>query len=91
MAKPHLGHEPLKPSPIDGACPRLTQVLINDHNARGIPAQRNGSLAQAILARGAFGIFEHLMESTLAHVQHGLTREMSCGDFVQCSRLNWDH
>jgi len=88
MAKPHLGHEPLKSSPIDGACSRLAQVLINDDNARGFPAQRNGSLAQAILARGAFGIFEHLMESTLAHVQHGLTREMSCGDFLQGRWLN---
>jgi len=45
MAKPHLGHEPLKSSPIDGACSRLAQVLINDDNARGFPAQRNGSLA----------------------------------------------
>jgi hypothetical protein len=57
MAKPHLGHEPLKPSPIDGACPRLAQVLINDDNALCGPSQRNGSLAQAVLARGADRVF----------------------------------
>jgi len=29
-----------------------------------------------------------LMQGTLAHVQHGKTSEMPCGDFLQCRWLN---
>src|SRR2546426_992633 len=35
--------------------------------------------------------FEHLMQSTLPHIQHRLALEMPSGDFLQCSRLNRDH
>jgi hypothetical protein len=61
----------------------LTEILINDDNARGFPSQRNGSLTQGILTGGAFRIFQHLMQGALPHVQHRLTREMACGDFLQ--------
>src|SRR5712692_6802805 len=52
---------------------------------------RNGSLAQAILACGAFRVFEHLVQRTLTHVQHGLPREMLCSDFLQGRWLNSHH
>jgi hypothetical protein len=88
MTKPHLGDQALKALAIGSFRSRLTQVLINDHNARGFPPQRNRSLAQGILTRR---ILEHLRQGTLAHVQHGLTRKMSGGNFVQGRGLKCTH
>src|SRR6266568_496594 len=83
VAQSHFRHQPLKTRPIDSRSAGLAQILINDHNALCGPAQSERSFSESILACGAFRVFEDLMQSTLPHVQHRLTREMSCGDFLQ--------
>jgi hypothetical protein len=57
MAESHLSDQMLKSEPVNHRGSRLSQILINDYNARSFPPQRDGSLAQAVLARGAFRIF----------------------------------
>src|SRR5437899_1738263 len=88
VAKSDLSHQTLEAQPIDHRGSRLAQILINDDNTLCGPSQRKSALAQTILACRAFGVFEDLVQGTLAHVQHRLAREMPCGDFVQCCWLN---
>src|SRR5713226_5459724 len=83
MAKPYLSDQALKALAICTRGCRLTQIRIDDHNARGFPPQRNSSLTQAILTGGTLCIFQDLMQGTLPHIQHRLTCEVSCHDFLR--------
>src|SRR2546427_12961631 len=55
----------------------MAQVLINDDNLFGRPAERDGALPQGILARRAFRILEDLLKRTLPDIQTRQALEMA--------------
>ena len=60
----------------------MPQILVNDDAVVVQPAQRHRSLAQRVLARGAFAMRHDLLECTLAHRETGNTTQLLCADLV---------
>ena len=75
-AQTHLRDEFLKPFPVGGVRPRLTQVAVDHVDALHRPAQRHGPLAQGILAFRAFRILKDLPHGRLPHVEISVTLQM---------------
>src|SRR5262249_39387718 len=72
----------LKASAIGCRGAGVAQILIDDDDSVGIPAQGQGTFAQRVLPRRAFGILEHLLERALAYIQTGEALKMA-----QCKLL----
>ena len=62
----------------------MAQVLIDDHNPFGGPAERHGPLLEGILACGTFRMRQDLLKGTLADVQTRLTFPLWCFDYISC-------
>ena len=58
----------------------------DDHDVVLRPAQSNGALTKAILTLGAFGVFEHLAEGGLSHVEIRIAFQMTSSDFLMSVR-----
>ena len=83
LAQAHLRDQALKAGAVHRGGTGLAQVLVNHDNPPSVPAQRQRSVAQGILASGTFRVFYHLVQGTLAHIQHGLPLQMPCGHVLQ--------
>src|SRR5665811_842864 len=60
----------------------MALVAVNDDDLVGRPAQSQRSLAQTILAFGAFLVLLNLAQGGLPHVQEGLPAQMFCLYFL---------
>jgi hypothetical protein len=49
----HLGHELFKTFTIYRRSARLSEIIVDDNDVIGMPAERNGALPQRVLALGA--------------------------------------
>ena len=72
MAHTNLGHEFLKTFAIDRGSAGMPQIAIDDDNALGRPAKRDGSLPQRVLTLGALRVFQYLPWRGLADVKIGV-------------------
>ncbi len=81
---PHadLGHELLETLAIDRAGPRLAEIAVDDDDPIIGPAQRDGTLAESILALRALGILDDLSDRRLPDVQIGIPLEVAGRDFL---------
>ena len=75
-AETDVGDDPLKPGPLGCRRARQTEVVVDDHDLVGRPAQRQGSPLQRVLPGGAFLVLAHLLQGRLPHVEAGETTEM---------------
>lgn len=60
----------------------MAEILIDDEDAFGGPAEGEGSLAQGVLTGGALSIGEDLLERALAHIETGESLQMTRGDLL---------
>src|SRR5215216_462184 len=60
-----------KPARSAADLPDWPRFLVDDDDALGGPAQRQGTLAQGVLPGGALGVGHHLLHRTLPDVQAG--------------------
>jgi hypothetical protein len=89
---PRLAHadrrnQPLKTLSIRGSS-RLAEISVDDHDMVLRPAQSNGALTKAILTLRAFGVFEHLAEGGLSHVEICISFQMTSSDFLMSVRAH---
>ena len=77
----HLGDETLEPFPV-GRGAGLAEIGVDDHDAVGWPAEGDRPLAERILAAGALGVFEHLAQGGLAHIEEGGAAQVGGGDLL---------
>jgi hypothetical protein len=68
VADSNLRHQFLETIALLRAGSWQTKVTVNDMNALDRPAQRDSTVAQRVLALGAFGVLEYLSQRRLPHV-----------------------
>src|SRR5260370_5607653 len=76
MPHPHLGYELFKTFTIDCRSARLPEIIVDDHDVLGMPAQRDGTLPQRVLTLGALRVFQHLTRSGLTDIEIRLSFEV---------------
>ena len=76
MIQTDFGHQPLKAGPTLGARPGTAQILIDQEDLRGGPAQLHRPIHQGVLQPGRLLVALHLLQRGLAHVDHGLALQM---------------
>src|SRR5260370_20260582 len=76
MPHPHLGYELFKTVTIEGRSARLPEIIVDDHDVLGMPAQRDGTLPQHVLTLGALRVFQHLTRSGLTDIEIRLSFEV---------------
>src|SRR5881628_1729551 len=74
--------ELLKPFAVYSRSARLAQIGIDDDDLVLPPSQRDGTLAQGILALGAFGILDDLPHGRLTDLEVGVALEVRCSDLL---------
>ena len=67
-----LRHQALEARPLHGTGPRLAQVVVDDQDAVGRPAQRLRPGGQPVLQPSRLLVVEHLLGGGLADVHHRL-------------------
>jgi len=82
MPQSDFGNQTLEAQPVNGRSAGMAEILINDDNAFIRPAKSPRSLTQGILTGGTFCILEHLLQSTLTHIQTRVTAEVMSGDVM---------
>jgi hypothetical protein len=83
---PHtdLADQLLETFAIDRTRARLPEIGIDDDDLIETPPQRHGPLTQSILALGTLGILQDLAQRRLAHVEIGVSLQVSCLHFRVC-------
>jgi hypothetical protein len=79
----HFRHHLLEAVALGRTGAGNAEVAVDDVNALDRPAERHGALAQGVLTLGAFGIFEHLAQRRLPHVEISVTAQMVGGDLLR--------
>ena len=64
----HLGHELFKTFTIYRGSARLPEIVVDDNDAIGMPAESDGALPQCVLTLGA-RVFQHLTRSGLTYIK----------------------
>ena len=77
-----VGHQPLEAGAAGGLGARLAQVVVDDHDLVGVPAQGDRLVLEAVLPPRALGVLLDLEEGRLADVEISLSRQMAGGDLV---------
>src|SRR5208282_476819 len=80
-------NQSLKALAIRGSS-RLAEIGVDDHDVVLRPAQSNGALTKAILTLRAFGVFKHLAEGGLSHVDIRISFQMTGSDFLMSVRAH---
>src|SRR5205807_7296986 len=81
LAQSHIGHQSLKALSLRRRGPRLSLVLVDDHDALLRPAQGERASTQRILALGALGVLEDLPQGGLTDVKVSRAFEMLSSNF----------
>ncbi len=76
MPHPHLGYELFKTFTIDCRSARLPEIIVDDNDVIGMPAESDGALSQRVLTLGALRVFQHLTRSGLTNVKIRLPFEV---------------
>ena len=72
-----VGDDALKADPLDRRRARQPQVVIDDHDLVGRPAERQGPPLQGVLPGRALLMVVHLLQGRLPHVETGERRRWS--------------
>jgi hypothetical protein len=76
MVKSDLGKEPVEPMTTLGGGGGPTLVFINDLDAVGWPAQRDGEIDEGVLTGSRFLVVEDLLRAGLSNINNRQTFEM---------------
>lgn len=71
LAHADVGDEPLEAFPALGAGAGAAQVIVDDDDLVGGPAERHGPAAQRVLAVGGGGVLQHLAQRALPDIEVG--------------------
>src|SRR5205807_858605 len=71
-----VGHQPLKADALAGIGRGLAQILVDDGDLLGVPAERQRLLAEAVLALGTLAVLFQLKDGGLADVEIGFALEV---------------
>jgi hypothetical protein len=80
MGECHFGGEPGKTGASHGAGAGKTEILIDDDDPFGGPAERAGLAGECVLPVGRFAIVLDLGGARLAQIDDGLARQMARRD-----------
>src|SRR5213594_113671 len=83
-----FGDELLKTLAVHGRSAGLAEIGVDDDDLPFRPSQRDRTLAQRILPRGAFGILEDLAHRRLTHVQIRVALEMNGSDLLMSFHIH---
>jgi hypothetical protein len=76
MAEGDFADQMLKSIAVLGVRAGDAEIIIDRVNAIGCPAERDGSIAQRVLALRALGIFEHLTQRRLPDIEKSIPAQM---------------
>ena len=82
MAKANLGHQALEAGPVESRGGGTAEIVIDDHDLLGSPAELAGAIGQGILQAGRFPVVLDLTQGGLADIDDRLAVTMAGPDLV---------
>src|SRR5262249_50732475 len=82
LPQPDVGHQPREAGAAGGLRPGLAQVVIDDHDLVGVPAQGDRPVLEAVLPPRALGVLLDLEGRRLTDVEIRLSPQVAGGDLV---------
>ena len=82
-AEPDLGDQPLEPRPGLGRTAGSAEIVVDDHDPLGDPAELLGAFGQGVLEPGRFRMAADLLQGRLAEVDDGEPVTVAAFDLVR--------